>query len=187
MTGLLTVPGADHALPAQALALPQPGCYGVSHGAGMIGELIRSATQSWAGHAFVYIGNGMIIEAAPPATRTAPASSHPDAVWNTAEPLTPGQRAKIVARAHALLGTPYDYPAYVGFALEALHLRTGTQLDPAFKQDHWRVCSADVADCYAFAGIDVTNLAVIGGQAVPNLVSPANLYDRIAQEHWGHS
>src|SRR5437016_620630 len=43
-----------------------PGCYGVSHGAGITGELIRHATESWAGHAFVYVGNGQIIEAAPP-------------------------------------------------------------------------------------------------------------------------
>ncbi len=28
--------------------LPQPGNYGVSHGSGMVGELIRHATESWA-------------------------------------------------------------------------------------------------------------------------------------------
>jgi len=27
-----------------------PGCYGVSHGSGITGELIRHATESWAGH-----------------------------------------------------------------------------------------------------------------------------------------
>jgi hypothetical protein len=26
----------------------QPGCYGVSHGSGITGELIRHATESWA-------------------------------------------------------------------------------------------------------------------------------------------
>ena len=40
-----------------------PGCYGVSHGGRITGELIRHATGSRAGHAFVYIGNGQIIEA----------------------------------------------------------------------------------------------------------------------------
>ena len=157
--------------------IPQRGNYGVSHGSGMVGELIRHAIESWAGHAFVYIGNGMIIEAAPPATRIAPAASHPDAIWNLHEPLTNAQRDAIVARAHALLGTPYDYPAYIGFALEVLHLRTGQQLAAEFKHDHWRVCSADVADAYAFAGVDLT-----AGLKFPNLVSPADLYDRIAQQ-----
>ena len=162
-------------------ALPaglKPGNYGVSHGSGMVGELIRHATESWAGHAFVYAGDGMIIEAAPPATRLAPAASHPDAVWNLDEPLTDAQRTAITARAHALIGTPYDYAAYIGFALEVLGLKSGKQLAPEFKRDTWRVCSADVADEYAFAGIDLT-----AGLKVPNLVSPADLYNRIAQQN----
>lgn len=160
----------------------KPGNYGVSHGGGMVGELIRHATESWAGHAFVYVGNGTIIEAAPPATRTGSVLAHADAVWNTEEPLTDEQRQKICDRAHALLGTPYDYPAYVGFALETLKLKTGTQLDAAFHHDTWRVCSADVADEYKFGGISVVN-----GLKNPNLVSPADLYNRIAQKNWGHS
>jgi uncharacterized protein YycO len=154
-----------------------PGCYGVSHGAGLVGELIRHATESWAGHAFVYIGNGQIIEAAPPVARISAAASHPDAVWNVRYPLTDDQRDKVCARAHALVGCPYDYPAYVGFALEVLKLRTDAQLDPVFREDHWRVCSALVADCYAFAGADLEQ-----GLKYPNLISPADLYDMIAHE-----
>ncbi len=120
----------------------QPGCYGVSHGSGITGELIRHATESWAGHAFVYIGNGQIVEGEPPVAKVSPADSHPDAVWNTHDPLTDPQRDSIVARAHALVGCPYDYAAYVGFALEVLKLANGTELDPVFKQDQWRACSA---------------------------------------------
>jgi uncharacterized protein YycO len=98
-------------------------------------------------------------------------------VWNAHEPLTDQQRLTIVARAHALVGTPYDWPAYVGFALEVLKLRTGAQLDGAFASDGWRVCSALVADCYAHAGIDID-----GNITGSNLVSPADLYDRIARQ-----
>ncbi len=87
-----------------------PGSYGVSHGAGITGELIRHATESWAGHAFVYIGNNQIVEGAPPVARIASAASHTDAVWNVRYPLTDDQRDKICARAHALVGCPYDYP-----------------------------------------------------------------------------
>ena len=87
------------------------------------------------------------------------------------------EAAPIVARAHALLGVPYDYGAYIGFALEVLGLRTGKQLEDVFKRDTWRVCSADVADAYSFAGIDLT-----AGLQYPNLVSPADLYNRIAQQ-----
>jgi uncharacterized protein YycO len=154
-----------------------PGDYGVSHGSGITGELIRHATESWAGHAFVYVGDGQIVEGWPPQARVSSAHSHPDAVWNVREDLTDDQRTAIVARAHALIGIPYDYPAYVGFALEVLGLRTGKQLDPVFKQDHWRVCSALVADCYAFAGIHIE-----GSLQDSNLISPADLYNRIAQD-----
>ena len=102
-----------------------PGCYGLSGGGDIIGELIRHATGSWAGHAFVYVGDGQIVEAVPPAVRLARAASRPDAVWHAGYPLTDAQRMRICARARALAGRPYDYPAYVGFALKVLNVRDG--------------------------------------------------------------
>ena len=153
-----------------------PGTYGVSHGSGILGELIRHATESWAGHAFIYVGDGQIIEGAAPCARVAAVASHPDAVWGIDEAVTDAQRDLIVARAHALVGTPYDYPAYVGFALEVLKLGTDRELDPVFKDDRWRVCSALVADCYQHADLDLC-----AGLKDPNLISPADLYNRIAQ------
>src|SRR6266702_8008760 len=78
-----------------------PGCYGVSHSGGITGELIRHATESWAGHAFVYIGNGLIIEAAPPAARINQATAYDDIRWAYKQPLTASQRRDIVWRAHA--------------------------------------------------------------------------------------
>jgi len=154
-----------------------PGCYGVSHGGGITGELIRHATGTWAGHAFVYIGNGQIIEAAPPVVRVAPAASHPDAVWNVRYPLANAQRARICAGARALAGRPYDYPAYTGFALKVLRIGDGAELDPVFKADHWRVCSALVADCYAYAGIRLE-----AGRKAPRPLSPAVLCEMIARQ-----
>jgi hypothetical protein len=162
--------------PARGGASVPPGCYGVSHGSGLLSELVRHATDSWAGHAFVHVGNGQIVEATAPVARVAAADSHPDAVWNVHEPLTDTQRLLVVARAHALVGTRYDWPAHVGFALEILKLDTPDELDPVFRQGRWRVCSALVADCYAFAGISLDT----GGD--PNLVSPADLYNRIAEQ-----
>lgn len=144
----------------------------------MVGELIRHATASWAGHAFLYVGNGMIIEAAPPATRIAPVESHADAIWNLDEPgFSVATGVVICNRGHALLGTPYDYPAYIGFAMEILKIRNQQQLDPYFAHDRWRVCSADVADEYKFGGIDVSS-----GLKYPNLVSPADLLMRIVRQ-----
>ena len=67
--------------------------------------------------------------------------------------LTAAQRARICARAVTLAGRPYEYPAYTGFALRVLKVRDDAELDPVFKADHWQVCAALVADCYAYAGI----------------------------------
>ena len=64
-------------------------------------------------------------------------------------PLTAAQRDRICARALALVGRAYDYPAYTGFALRVLKVRDGAELNPVFKADHWRVCSELVADCQA--------------------------------------
>lgn len=156
----------------------RPGMYGVSHGAGMAGEIIRHATASWAGHAFIYIGAGQIIEGTAPVTRIAPAASHADAIWNLDEPdFTDEFGAKVVGRAHALVGTPYDWPAYIGFALTILKLREGKELANWFHHDKWRVCSADVDDAYSFAGRDVK-----AGLDYPNLVSPADLLNRIVRQ-----
>lgn len=151
----------------------------MSHGSGLIGELIRHVTDSWAGHSFVYIGNGHIIEGTAPSARVASVVSHPDAIWS-AEALTTDQRTLITNRAHALIGTDYDYPAYIGFALEILKLRTGNQLDPVFKSDTWRVCSALVMDCYRFAGVDL-----LPTERDVNLITPADLYSRILQQQAG--
>ena len=59
-----------------------PGCYGISRGQAITGDLIRHPTGPRPGHAFIYVGNGRIVEVAPPAVRIAPAASHPDAIWN---------------------------------------------------------------------------------------------------------
>ena len=83
-----------------------PGCYGLSGGGDIAGELIRHATRSWAGHAFIYVGDGQIVEAVPPAVRLARAASRPDAVWHAGYPLTDAQRMRICARARALAGRP---------------------------------------------------------------------------------
>jgi hypothetical protein len=58
-----------------------------------------------------------------------------------------------------------------------LKIQNGTELDPVFRDDHWRVCSALVADCYTYAGMHLEQ-----GLKNPNLISPADLYNLIAQE-----
>jgi hypothetical protein len=171
----------------------------------MAGAAIRMATQSWAGHIVTSIGQGQIVEGTAPCTRIASAMSHDDTIWfykmwdqllldpaswkSRPAVVTPAMIAKaqldVVARAHALVGTPYDYMAYMGFGLEVTGLRTGEQLDPVFKQDTWRVCSADVYDELTYAGLVFSwdLISMKPGYDV-NLISPAMLEDYAIFKGW---
>lgn len=175
-----------------------PGVFGVSHGGGMAGELIRSATGSWAGHAFLYLGNGVLVSGQPPKAVQEPADTYPDAIWawqmwDKLQASGTGwgsdrisvAMAAAAARGRALVGESYDWPAYVAFAAEVLHLRNEEQLAGYFAHDPLRVCSGLVADALGTAGVpldfdseDGPGLMKDPGTKVtmpPNLVAPGML------------
>jgi hypothetical protein len=184
----------------------EPGTPGVSHGAGLLGELIRHATGSWAGHAFMYIGNGLCVQGTAPRADIVPATTFGDAIWAwhmwdeltlhngwDAKAVAVGQQ-KVVARSRAEVGTPYDYIAYAGFGLEVLNLRHEDQLAAEFRQDSWRVCSALVADALTFGGVPLDfipedgpglekDLSVKVGMP-PNLVAPGMLLGLFQRLNW---
>jgi hypothetical protein len=184
----------------------EPGTFGVSHGGGTAGELIRHATGSWAGHAFLYLGNGVIVQGQPPQAALAPADSHGDAIWAwrmwdwlreeqkwTAQQVMTSQ-ANVAARGHQLVGVSYDFEAYAAFALMVLKLRTAGQLAPLFKRDAWRVCSALVADAEEFGGVPLRFVPNDGPglvtdndtkvQVPPNLVAPGMLLGIAQRLEW---
>lgn len=181
----------------------QPGVFGVSHGGGTAGELIRHATGSWAGHAFLYLGDGLIVQGQPPQAATAPADSHGDAIWawqmwarlQADDGWTPQQagqaQAKVVARGRQLIGCAYDFEAYAAFALMVLKIRSADQLAPLFARDAWRVCSALVYDAETFGGVPVEfvpedgpGLVTDDGLKVPNLVTPGMLLGLAQRKEW---
>ena len=184
----------------------KPGVFGVSHGGGIAGELIRSATGSWAGHAFLYLGGGLIVSGQPPHAITEPADTYQDAIWAwrmwdqlkavqnwTDEQVTTAQ-GLVVARGQALVGTDYDFAAYAGFAAEVLHLRTESELTPDFTHDNWRVCSALVADAETTGGVPLDFVPEDGPGLVradsvkvkmpPNLVAPGMLLGLAQRSEW---
>jgi hypothetical protein len=189
-------------IPVASLA---PGVFGVSHGGGAAGEIIRAATGSWAGHAFLYLGGGQLIAGMPPVAKILPADSYSDAIWAhrmwdqlqdagnwTAAQVT-AARQKVVARGRALEGSRYDFAAYLGFELEVLHLRTGEQLAPEYAHDSYRVCSALADDAETFGGVPLNFVpedgpGVIGGpgtvQMPPNLVAPGMLLGLAQRLDW---
>jgi hypothetical protein len=174
-----------------------PGVFGVCRGGGIGGDLIRMATQSSAGHAFLYLGDGKIVQGTAPKADVIPADSYGDAIWAwrmwdqlvAVSHWTPAQvtaaQAKVVARGTAEIGTDYDWPAYAGFAAEILDLRNEEQLAPEFTADPWRVCSALVADALTAGGVPLDFVPGDGPGLVrdpdakvampPNLVAPGML------------
>jgi hypothetical protein len=185
----------------------EPGTFGMSHGGGTAGEIIRTATQSEVGHAFLYLGHGLIVQGQPPVAATAPADSHGDAIWSyrmwdylretdgwTSTQVQEAQ-LKVVARGHALIGVSYDFEAYAAFSTMVLKLRTADQLAPLFARDAWRVCSALVADAELFGGVplqfvpsDGPGLIAHPDQKVtnlpPNLVTPGMLMGLSQRLDW---
>jgi hypothetical protein len=184
----------------------QPGVFGVSHGGGVAGELIRHATGSWAGHAFLYLGDGLIVQGQPPQAATAPAASHGDAIWayrmwdqlrrdaGWTDARVREAQARVVQRGHGLIGCTYDWAAYAGFALEVLKIRDQDELDPAFAHDGYRVCSALVDDAETFGGVPMEFVPADGpgltahpdvkAAMPPNLVAPGMLLGLAQRMDW---
>lgn len=175
----------------------KPGTFGMSHGSGTAGELIRHATGSEVGHAFLYLGGNVIVQGQPPVAALAPADSHPDAIWAHRmwdwllddQHWSPAQvgagQAAVVARGRQLIGCSYDFEAYAAFTLMVLKLRNADQLTPLFRRDAWRVCSALVDDAEVFGGVPMEFVPEDGPGLVahpdrkvimpPSLVAPGML------------
>jgi len=159
------------ALPAEA------GTWGVVHGVGWVAGVIRHATESWAGHAVMYIGGGKIVQATWPRVQIADAPRS-NVIWANGQPLTADQRVKITTRAATLVGSRYDIFAYP-FLVAALFNAAITQnVDKLFTSDKWRDCSAVVDDCDYYAGIDLFP------NRGSNLITPAMLLDLGTQKGW---
>lgn len=183
-----------------------PGVFGVSHGSGKAGEIIRTATGSWAGHAFLYLGDGWLVEGQSPVARAVPADSYSDAIWAwqmwaqlmVVNGWSPAQcqeaQKKVVARGRALIGVNYDWTGIAAFALEVLNIRGAIELAPDFKNDRNRVCSALVADAESVGGVPLTFVPEDGpgmtqnetvrASMPPNLVAPGMLLGLAQRLNW---
>lgn len=183
-----------------------PGVFGVCHGSGVGGDIIRTATQSDVGHAVLYLGNGKIVEGTSPKARTADASEHADMIWAwrmweelETHPEWSGTRCrlaqnKVVARGQYLVGTDYDWPAYLAFTAMVLRLRTAQDMAGDFQHDPMRVCSGLVADALGAGGVPLDFIPEDGPGLIanptirvampPNLVSPGMLLGLAQRREW---
>lgn len=140
-------------------------------------DLIRWGTESNYAHAFVYVGNGKIVEAVRH-VQVAPVTDYTGIVWSTGR-LGPGltpttaQRHSIALAAMGYVGESYNAMDIVAIALA--QARMGHEVDgdewwvKRLSDDHMLICSQLVACAYRFAGIDIFP-GVLSG-----LISPGNL------------
>lgn len=151
---------------------PQMGDYGVIRSGGFFGKLIRIGTQSRWNHAFIYLGNGYIIEANPTGVEIKPVTEYDKIAWNKHEELTAQQRNQIVFHAKSLVGEPYNFfiIADLAFRILGFRLLTSRFLERLSKNRGY-ICSELVAECYRKAGLPLGDKDY--------LINPGDLAERL--------
>ena len=137
---------------------PKPGDYGVVSTTGLIGYLIQLGTRSRDNHAFVYVGQGYILEATPKrGVVLSPVTNYKDIVWNRHEELTDAQRKIIVDTADSRIGSPYFFKSFIVIGFRILGINLPKFLTGDLSKDKGLICSELVSVCYRAAGIVMDN------------------------------
>jgi len=124
-------------------------------------------------HAFVYIGNGEIVEAEPRGATRTNFHYNPSAVlWSSGHfSLNEPDRAAIRSAAIGYVGTPYSAADYFAIAAHTLHLPHGPALKSYVASSKRMICSQLVDQCYQDAGVHLFN-----DGRWPGYVTPGDLY-----------
>jgi hypothetical protein len=150
----------------------QPGDIGLASISGDVGALIRvgqflnGSGFSRYEHAFVYIGDGLIVEAEPGGARCVPLH-YGDAYWCRFTP-TAAQRAAIVmaARGYAQARVPYGFADYAALAARRLHVPV-PGLRQRIESAGSMICSQLADRCYQDAGYQICNDGRWAGYVTP--------------------
>ncbi|MFB7823844.1 hypothetical protein [Streptomyces hydrogenans] len=152
---------------------PLPGDFALTKIGGITGRFV-AAGQALVGdaapvqHAYVYVGNGEIVQAMPGGAeliRLEDASE--PVVWSTGKiPLTDEQRYMIMVSAGALVGTPYSFLDYVSIALAHWRIRPRWVRDYVASSGHM-ICSQLVDEVYRRAGVDLLPETRLAGDVTP--------------------
>ena len=156
---------------------PQPGDFGVVKTNGIIGRLIRLGTTSRWNHAFIYIGDGVIVEANPTGVTLSPVKKYPQIAWNHRDTIPAKTREQLVDLALAEVGKPYAFLDIAILLLRIMGLRF-TKPNKFWKklaiQNGW-FCSELVSYCYRSAGLTLINKK-------DDLVVPGDLAERLVYQ-----
>ncbi|MFG3014332.1 hypothetical protein ACGFZB_28715 [Streptomyces cinerochromogenes] len=162
---------------------PQPGDFALTKIRGVTGRLINAGQHligdgSPVQHAFVYVGNGYIVQAMPGGAELIRLEDASEPVlWSTGRiPLTEVQRLFISEYAIGLVGTPYSFLDYASIALA--HFRIRPRWVREFVADsHHLICSQLVDEAYLRAGVHL-----FSDGRIPGDVTPGDLWRLLNQQ-----
>jgi cell wall-associated NlpC family hydrolase len=167
------------------IRIPKPGDFAVVRMDGRVGRLIRIG--QWLNgdgfadfeHAFIYVGDGRIVEAEPGGAREANLSEYDGwpMVWSTGRiALTEAQRAAIAAAALGYVGVRYSAADYFAIAAHRFRLPLPWLRRFVASSKHM-ICSQLVDQCFQDAGVQLFN-----DSRWPGYVTPADLANLLGRE-----
>ena len=137
---------------------PAIGNFGIVKTNGFAGFLIRLGTFSRWNHAFIYLGDGNIIEARPTGVRISNISEYKNIAWNKHEDLTEEQRQQIVQTALLHKKDKYAFIDILVIAIRILGLKMRIPLVYSLAKREGVICSELVALSYASARVSLSPL-----------------------------
>ena len=135
---------------------PRIGDYGVVKTNGWLGLIIRIGTVSRWNHAFIYIGDGKIVEANPTGVEVSELR-YEKVAWNNHEEMTDEQREMIVKLSLDQVGRVYSFLTIALIILRILGMKilaNSKFLLKAAEKDGY-ICSELVSECYFGAGVNL--------------------------------
>jgi hypothetical protein len=165
---------------------PAPGTFGLTRIGGLLGVLVSLGQwivgdASRFSHAFVVLDDDTVLEAMPSGARIAPLADvlgRRPLAFSWVIPLTPAQRAAIVAAARALEGTRYGFSAYLHLALARFGIRW-PWLIRYLERNCRLICSQLVDVAYRRAGVQL----FADGRGTYD-VTPGDLANLLIERDW---
>ena len=147
--------------------MPDLGAFGVTATPGWKAWVIRVITKSAVNHAFIFVGDGQIVEANPSGAATGNVDEYPHAIWSHMA-LTTQQRHAIANAAHALVGTPYSWvdDACIGLA-DLFGWHVPEPVRHRLNRRDRLMCSQLVDRAYAMAGVQLWADGRLSGDVSP--------------------
>jgi uncharacterized protein YycO len=154
------------------------GDLGIVKSNGLMARFIQVGTMSRWNHAFVYVGNEMIIEAKPRGVVLSPLSDYDGVkiVWNKHQEWNDEEvdREFIAEEAHKLLDLPYNWTNIARIILRSLGLKTlsNTKFMKKLAKKDGYICSEMVEELYSKSGNPLVSKE-------PGVTSPGDLIEAV--------